>query len=512
MMLTDVMGCMKVQSMVTNTDSTLDLWETKGSPRVYLVVRRGLVIGVLAVEHLLRTHKVRRANATHANLCGSHGLDGCRVATPMSADNTTHRKQSTYSSGSPEAARRASAPAAPAHCSSPPDIICKTVTPDPTSGPAQKTQKQLSLFDTLKTVHNSRLGVPTPQPAACNTTPGTLSASEEEHLASSPLHNSGLAMVALQVSHTPDLETAHSTAATRRSRLAAMVRPSGRVRGSRMARMQAPPTQVLSAPITVPQAAPSSAACQQQQPPAVSSAFMAPAAPQSNALLQVHVTSEAEALKSPLISYVAGCDTPAGVSAARHQHDCERDVRFAVDVDMHNTCSTVVCPGLVSDMAEQHAGIQVKEPAVSAFGMEVHTHDTVCADDLKYCSNTEAATPAIKACERTQHQDAVTAECNAVKSKRMRISGREKPRAVLGVRMLWVARSHRGQGLAEHLLDVARQDVCNVLGEPAARQEVAWASWLVDALEFASQYCEGPEHVLLFNELHSGHKRHHSHT
>ena len=75
---------------------------------------------------------------------------------------------------------------------------------------------------------------------------------------------------------------------------------------------------------------------------------------------------------------------------------------------------------------------------------------------------------------------------------------RRQPRAVLGVRRLWVARNYRGKGLAERLLDVARRDVPVTLGGAAPRQEVAW-EWLANALWFASQYCGGPEHVLLFS-------------
>ena len=56
----------QVQKMVAGTGSTLDLWEkTKGTSQVYLIVRHDLVVGILAVEHLLKTHRVRHADRTY---------------------------------------------------------------------------------------------------------------------------------------------------------------------------------------------------------------------------------------------------------------------------------------------------------------------------------------------------------------------------------------------------------------------------------------------------------------
>jgi hypothetical protein len=69
------------------------------------------------------------------------------------------------------------------------------------------------------------------------------------------------------------------------------------------------------------------------------------------------------------------------------------------------------------------------------------------------------------------------------------------PRAILGVRGLWVAEGCRRRGVARHLLDVARA-TC-MLGHMPTPQEVVWASWLTEAAHFAAAYCGGCENVRL---------------
>ena len=56
---------LQVQSIAAGIGGTLDVWDTKGTPRVYLIVCNDLVVGFLAVEDLLRSHVVKFAHRTN---------------------------------------------------------------------------------------------------------------------------------------------------------------------------------------------------------------------------------------------------------------------------------------------------------------------------------------------------------------------------------------------------------------------------------------------------------------
>jgi len=70
-----------------------------------------------------------------------------------------------------------------------------------------------------------------------------------------------------------------------------------------------------------------------------------------------------------------------------------------------------------------------------------------------------------------------------------------KPKAVCGVRALWVNSAHRRRGLASKLLDAARAECTR--GYVPFRREVAFAQACDEGLRFAAAYC-GSDAVLLF--------------
>lgn len=602
--------------MVAGTGSTLELWETKGTPRVYLIVHNDLVVAILAVEHLLRSHKVRHAQHSYPahylappTLRTMHAAAGCptttTTTTTTSAVHHSQQKEQQWSNSSPEAACKAPGYAVVATVTgagSPPDIIWRPSTPDQAANRTQQTgQKQMSLFDTLKPLRSSSTHDSTPHvadadaaascvaqdqvvspgpsrftttplvtpvalcrvpytthsaplpmyPSTCGTHQGVhdpfrasvngtspyseppprwCEATGNEDVQPGSMHSSTPLDTVVGAGAANSMAEGcagaqKSATAARRARMAAaaaMVRPSRRRRGSRMARMQAQPAQVLSAPAHCAQPAmlPVGAhACQQQQPVGGQSGCVSGSnVLHASAALHAALTHHAVATGPPSLGKrkVAECSSPRGATCTlgRPCH-IPRDrppsdgLLSTVDVCMSDSCQIDLDPTAAAanrpEALQEHANCTHDGCAVGACIAEAeqHSYEAVNGNSCKATAVFETANDS----STQTHQQGLRSDAEPAVENRSKRGGREKPRAVLGVRMLWVARSYRGKGLAEHLLDVARQDVCMTLGGAATRQEVAWASWLVDALGFASQYCAGPEHVLLFNELHCGSKK-----
>lgn len=80
---------------------------------------------------------------------------------------------------------------------------------------------------------------------------------------------------------------------------------------------------------------------------------------------------------------------------------------------------------------------------------------------------------------------------------------KDKLRALVGVRALWVAQVHRDRGRAcpavvAALLDAARADSGALSGLLPRRAEVAWASWVSDVSDLAADYCGGARSIIRY--------------
>ena len=78
---------------------------------------------------------------------------------------------------------------------------------------------------------------------------------------------------------------------------------------------------------------------------------------------------------------------------------------------------------------------------------------------------------------------------------------KHKPRALVGVRALWVAQGYRiGHSacpvVAECLLDAARVDCGARAGVVPLKGEVAWAPWVSDVSDLAADYCGGAQNII----------------
>lgn len=78
---------------------------------------------------------------------------------------------------------------------------------------------------------------------------------------------------------------------------------------------------------------------------------------------------------------------------------------------------------------------------------------------------------------------------------------KEKLRALVGVRAMWVAQVHRSThhacpAVARWLLDAARADCGAQSGVVPQRAEVAWAPWVSDVSALAVDYCGGAQNII----------------
>jgi hypothetical protein len=320
---------------------------------------------------------------------------------------------------------------------------------------------------------------------------------------------------------TPDSDARHDVGAeqravsdARRARMAsAIVRHKGR-RGSRMASMRAQPTSKdlsaptsLASPALLPVRSNGTASNLQQQAAGRDHSGNADAQQRIDSMLDDESTAVEAAKQFPLGKRnVVECYVPVQGGDSRNpvkgnrSCPCIEDLQSMVDMCMHDAFQVSTKP---SDAAavERSMPDRPQERARSVDGSaREHCCDSEKLDGYKIQVPESTGVSSDSSTHSLPHKHSSGIALDV--EKRAKSRRRDNTKAVLGVRLLWIARNHRGKGLAEHLLDVARQDVRFTLGRAATRQEVAWASWLVDALGFASQYCEGPEHVLLFNELH----------